>query len=44
MELKNQQKGTNMKRTESKKPWKDLINGPYVGDTTVYAIEMLEKN
>lgn len=44
MQLKNQQKGTNMKRAQSKKQWKELTNGPYVGDKTVPAIEMLEKN
>lgn len=44
MQFKNQQKGTNMKRTESKKQWKELVNGLYVGDTAVLPIEMLEKN
>lgn len=44
MQFKNQQKGTNTKRTESKKQWKKLVNSPYVGDTIVLPIEMLEKN
>lgn len=44
MQFKNHQKGTNTKRTESKKQWKKRVNGPYVGDTIVLPIEMLEKN
>lgn len=43
MHLKHQQEDTNVKRTESKKMLKQLMNSPYVGDKAVLQIEKLEK-